>query len=66
MAREKAGALIILIFSISYGIIATRIPLTFISQQETFTARTMPYALAVIGILLSLAILVMPIADQSH
>ena len=49
MAREKVGALLILLFSISYGLLARSIPLTFLAQQETFTPRTMPYALAVMG-----------------
>jgi putative tricarboxylic transport membrane protein len=64
MAREKVGALIMLMFSIAYGLLATRIPLTFLAQQETFTPRTMPYALAVIGALMSLAILVLPTTDE--
>lgn len=63
MAREKVGALLILVFSMGYGILATKIPLTFLSLQETFTARTMPYALAVVGILLSLAIIILPTVD---
>jgi putative tricarboxylic transport membrane protein len=65
MAREKVGALIMLLFSMSYGMLATKITLTFLSQQETFTARTMPYALSVLGILLSLAMLVLPTADAA-
>lgn len=63
MAREKVGALLMLLFSISYGLLARKIPLTFLSQQETFTARTMPYALAVLGTILCLAILVSPTVD---
>ncbi len=65
MAREKVGALLILLFSMGYGMLATRIPLTFLSSQETFTARTMPYALSVLGVSLSLAILVLPVVDPS-
>lgn len=65
MAREKVGALVMLLFSISYGLIATKIPLTFLAQQETFTARTMPYALAIFGIILCLAILVSPTVDPA-
>lgn len=65
MAREKVGALFILLFALGYGLLATRIPLTFLAQQETFTARTMPYALAVAGVLLSLAILVSPTVDPA-
>lgn len=63
MAREKVGALVILLFSVAYGLMATKIPLSFLSQQEVFTARTMPYGLAVAGIILSLAIIVLPTVD---
>ncbi len=63
MTREKTGALIILLFSVAYGLLATKIPLSFLSEQEMFTARTMPYALAVAGIILSLAIIILPTVD---
>ena len=63
MAREKVGALLLLLFSIAYGLLSFKIPLSFLAQQEFFTSRTMPYALAVIGIILSLMILVLPTAD---
>jgi putative tricarboxylic transport membrane protein len=63
MAREKVGALLILLFSVAYGLLAGKIQLSFLSQQEVFTARTMPYALAVAGIFLSLAIIVLPTVD---
>lgn len=65
MAREKIGALLILLFSMGYGLLATQIQLTFLSSQETFTARTMPYALSVLGVFFSLAILVLPTVDPS-
>jgi putative tricarboxylic transport membrane protein len=60
MNTEKAGALILLAFSTAYGLAATRIPLTFLAMKESFNARTMPYALSIIGILLSIAILISP------
>lgn len=60
MAREKVGALLILLFSMAYGLLSFQIPLSFLAQQEFFTSRTMPYAVAVLGIILSLLILVMP------
>ncbi len=63
MAREKVGALLMLLFSIAYGLLATRITLSFMAQQEIFTARTMPYALSVLGCIISLLILVLPTAD---
>lgn len=65
MAREKIGALTILLFSMAYGLLAFKIPLSFMAQNEFFTSRTMPYALAVVGIVLSLLILVLPTADPA-
>ena len=63
MAREKVGALVIMLFSIAYGSMALNIPLSFLARNEFFTSRTMPYALAVLGIVIALMILVMPTAD---
>lgn len=60
MKAEKAGALILLTFSIAYGLLAFKVPLTFLAQRETFNARTMPFALGIIGTLLSFLILVLP------
>lgn len=54
-----------LLFSITYGLLATSIQLSFLAQQEVFTARTMPYGLAVAGIVLSLMILVLPVRDPA-
>ena len=54
-----------LIFSTAYGLLATRIPLSFLAQQEVFTSRTMPYGLAVAGIVLSLLMLILPTRDPS-
>ena len=65
MAREKLGALVIMLFSIAYGLMAFKIPLSFLAQNEFFTSRTMPYALAVLGIILALMILVMPTVDPA-
>ncbi|HHD57311.1 MAG TPA: tripartite tricarboxylate transporter TctB family protein [Desulfobulbaceae bacterium] len=63
MAREKVGALFMLCFSIAYGLLATRIPLSFLAEQQVFTSRTMPYGLAVAGTLLSFLMLVLPTRD---
>ena len=64
MKTGKAGALILLTFSIAYGLLAFKIPLTLLGQRETFNARTMPFALGIIGTLLSFLILVLP-SDQT-
>ena len=62
--REKMGALFILVLSIAYGIYAFKIPLIFLSQGETLNARTMPYALSIAGIVLSLLIIILPSFDK--
>jgi len=63
MAREKMGALVMLLFSMAYGLLAFKIPLSFMDQDEFFTSRTMPYALAVLGLIFSLLILILPTVD---
>jgi len=62
---EKMGALLILALSIAYGIYAFKIPLIFLSQGETLNARTMPYALSIAGIVLSLLIIILPSFDKA-
>ena len=65
MAREKVGALVMLLFSMAYGLLALKIPLSFLARDEFFTSRTMPYALAVLGVFLALLILVLPTTDPA-
>lgn len=66
MNREKVGALFILALSLGYGVSASRIPLIFLSQGETLNARTMPYALAGAGIVLSLLIIILPSFEKGE
>jgi putative tricarboxylic transport membrane protein len=60
MNKEKVGALFFLVLSIAYGALAFKIPLTFVGEDEVFTARTLPFALAFIGTVVSFLILVLP------
>lgn len=60
MKREKVGALFFLALSLGYGALAFKIPLIFLSQDEALNARTMPYALSIAGIILSLLIIILP------
>lgn len=64
MNREKAGAVLFLLFSAAYGWGAFSIPLTFLSQDETINARTMPFALAIAGAVISLLIIAFPTIDK--
>ena len=66
MKKDKVGALILLVFSIAYGLLAYSIPLTFIAQKESFNARTMPFALGIIGTILSFLILVIPSGESDE
>ncbi len=60
MTKDKVGAAFFLILSIVYGWAAVDIPLTFVGEDEVFTARTLPYALSSVGIVISLLILILP------
>ncbi len=64
--REKMGALFILALSAAYGIYAFKIPLIFLSQGEALNARTMPYALSIAGIVLSLLIILLPSFEKEE
>ena len=63
MTREKAGALFFLLLSMGYGALAFQIPLIFLSRGETFNARSMPFGIAIAGMVFSLLILILPPAD---
>ena len=58
--RDRFGALLILTFSIAYGVFALQIPLLPFQRTSAFTAQTLPFALTGLGVLLSLALLVRP------
>lgn len=60
LTRDRIGALIMLTFSIGYGLLIFRIQLLPFQAQVAFTARTMPQALSVLGIVLSLVLLFKP------
>lgn len=60
MTRDRLSALVLLGFSIGYGVLAFRIELFPGSEFELFTARTMPIGLAVAGCVISFLMLVLP------
>ncbi|MPV86488.1 tripartite tricarboxylate transporter TctB family protein [Ostreibacterium oceani] len=60
MTNDRIGALLLLVFCITYGILATQIPLLPIQAKAAFTAKTMPMALTGLGIVLSLILLIKP------
>ena len=63
MSRDKVGALFFLLLSLAYGLMTFTIPLNVMARTAVFTARTVPFALAVGGIIISLLILILPSRD---
>jgi putative tricarboxylic transport membrane protein len=66
LTRDRIGALLMLAFSLGYGAMSFRIPLLPFQTNQAFTARTIPEALAVLGVLLSLAILLKPLSPAAR
>jgi len=60
LSRDRIGALLLLAFSLAYGALSYQIPLLPFQAQAAFTAQTMPEALAVLGVVLSLTLLLKP------
>jgi len=57
IAKDRIGGLIFLALSIAYGYSTTLIPMYPGDEYEVFTAKTLPFSLAIIGVVLSLALL---------
>ena len=65
LSRDRIGALVMLAFSIGYGLMIFRIPLLPFQAEVAFTARTMPQALCLLGIVLSLVLLFKPASGET-
>ncbi len=63
LTNDRIGGLLLLAFSLAYGLLTFDIPLLPFQAQAAFTARTMPEALSVLGIVLSLTMIVKPSND---
>ena len=57
LSKTRIGGLTFLLLSIAYGYSATSIPLFPGEELEPFSARTLPYFLAILGCVLSLFLL---------
>ena len=66
LTRDRIGALLMLAFSIGYGVMIFRIPLLPFQMNDAFTARSMPQALAVLGCVLSLVVLFKPMSETDR
>ena len=65
LTRDRIGALVMLAFSIGYGLMIFRIPLLPFQAEVAFTARTMPQALCLLGVVLSLVLLFKPASGET-
>ena len=63
MSRDRLVALLLLAFSLAYGRLAAEIHVLPFQAEGVMTARTMPYALAAAGALISFLMLVLPARD---
>ncbi|WP_282608144.1 tripartite tricarboxylate transporter TctB family protein [Pelagibius sp. Alg239-R121] len=63
LTNDRIGGVLLLAFSVAYGLLIFDIPLLPFQAQAAFTARTMPEALSVLGILLSLTMIIKPSSD---
>ncbi len=64
--KEKYGALLFLTFSMAYGALALNIELPFFMEEDPFTSRTMPEALAILGVIASLLMILLPTAGKQE
>lgn len=64
--KEKVGALLFMMFSIAYGALIPRIDIPFFLQEDVFTSKTMPTALAILGGIVSFLIIVLPSSSNEE
>ncbi len=58
--KDKVGALIFLIFSVAYGVSSQDIEIPFFAEEDAFNSRTLPIALAILGGVTALLLLILP------
>ena len=60
LSKDRLGGILLLIFCLIYGYLSQEIRLLPFQRNAAFTARTMPEALTIIGVGLSLLLIVFP------
>jgi putative tricarboxylic transport membrane protein len=65
VSKDRIGALLLLVFCLAYWYFVYDIRLLPFQKTQAFHAATMPEALAVLGTVLSLALLVFPGSDEA-
>lgn len=63
MNRNRLGGVAFLAISLGYGYFAAEIPSLPIDREETMSARSLPFLLAAMGVLLSVVTIVLPATD---
>lgn len=66
ITKDTIGGLVFLCLSVAYGYYARQIPLLPGDEFEPFHAQTLPNALSLIGIVLSLALLIGSVRQQDN
>jgi len=61
--RNRVGGLILLVFSVAYAYLTTKITLLPFQAQAAFTAKTLPEVLSVLGVVFSLILIIRPGED---
>ena len=64
MTEDKAGALVILVLSMVYGVMALNIPEAPGGEDSSVTPSSLPIALSATGIVASLLILILPVTRR--
>ena len=62
---NRIGGLILLVFSVAYAYLTTKIPLLPFQANAAFTAKTLPEVLSVMGVVLSLILIISPGEDTA-
>lgn len=65
LSKDRIGALLLLAFSSAYWYYTYQIRMLPFQRDQAFNAQTMPEALAVMGVVLSLALIIFP-SDRSQ
>lgn len=60
LSSDRIGGFLIGVFSVAYGALVFQIPLLPFQAEAAFTARTMPQALTVLGVIFSLLLIAKP------
>lgn len=64
LSKDRIGGLLLLIFSITYGLLSQKIHLLPFQANSAFHARTMPEVLSVVAIGLSVLVILFPGSDE--